>query len=235
MGADAHLAVALVDDDEAILESLSYYLSRRGLDVRTAQSGSELDDILQQVVIDVVVLDLMMPEEDGLSICRRLGDEHAIIMLSAIGDVTDRVIGLELGACDYLVKPFDPRELLARIRSAARRSAIARQRQRRLLFSFEQWILDVDDMRLTDATGNEVSLSAGELHLLHVFVDRPRRLLTREFLLSATQGSGADAFDRSIDVTVSRLRRKLHRQGEPSLIETVRGEGYRFSAMVKRF
>ncbi len=230
----AELSVVVVDDDEAILETLSSYLSKRGCKVWTARSGAELDDLLRRAVVDVVVLDLMMPGEDGLSICRRLADSHHVIMLSAMGDVSDRVIGLEMGASDYLAKPFDPRELLARIRSAARRPAIVRQRVRKQVFAFEGWLLDVNEARLTDPEGAIVPLSGGELQMLHVFVDRAQRLLTREALLAGTLGRDADVFDRAIDVTISRLRRKLSREGQFSPIETVRGEGYRFRPVVKR-
>ena len=234
MQSDPELSVAVVDDDEAILETLSSYLSKRGCRVRTARSGAELDDILVRDVVDVVVLDVMMPGEDGLSICRRLADKHSIIMLSAIGDVPDRVIGLELGATDYLAKPFDPRELLARIRSAARRPQIVRERAKKQLFAFEGWLLDVDEVKLTNPEGKIVPLSSTEVRMLEVFASRPQRLLTRDALIEATHGYDADVFDRAIDVTISRLRRKLGRPDQPSPIETVRGEGYRFWPAVKR-
>lgn len=234
MQSDQELSVAVVDDDEAILETLSSYLSKRGCRVWTARSGFELDDVLARNLVDVVVLDLMMPGEDGLSICRRLSDKHSIIMLSAAGDVPDRVIGLELGATDYLAKPFDPRELLARIRSAARRPGIVKERIKKQVFAFEGWLLDVDEVKLTDADSTIVSLSAREVRILHVFLNRPQRLLTRDTLIAATHGDDADVFDRAIDVTISRLRRKLKRPDQPSPIETVRGEGYRFRPAVKR-
>lgn len=228
------LSVAVVDDDEAILETLSSYLSKRGCRVWTARSGEELDRILSKEALDVLVLDLMMPGEDGLSICRRLADKHPIIMLSAMGEVSDRVIGLEMGASDYLSKPFDPRELLARIRSAARRPAIVKERNKRHVFAFDGWVLDVDEMRLTRPDESIVPLSGGELQMLNVFMNRPQRLLTREALLAANHGADANVFDRSIDVTISRLRRKLSLANQPSPIETVRGEGYRFRSAVKR-
>jgi two-component system OmpR family response regulator len=234
MQSDPELSVAVVDDDEAILETLSSYLSKRGCRVLMARSGAELDDILAKDVVDVVVLDLMMPGEDGLSICRRLADQQAIIMLSAIGDIPDRVIGLELGASDYLAKPFDPRELLARIRSAARRPAIFKERTKKQVFAFDGWLLDADEVKLTDPNGSTVPLSAREVRMLEVFVSRPQRLLTRDALIAATHGDDADVFDRAIDVTISRLRRKLNRGDQPSPIETVRGEGYRFRPPVKR-
>lgn len=228
------LTVAIVDDDDAILETLSAYLSMRGCRVWTARSGEELDEILARDVVNVIVLDVMMPGEDGLSICRRLAGQHAMIILSAIGDVPDRVIGLELGASDYLAKPFDPRELLARIRSLARRPALAGERVKRQLFGFDGWLLDLDDVRLTNPDGQIVPLSSREMRMLEVFLTRPQRLLTRETLLAETHGPTADVFDRAIDVTISRLRRKLVHADLPSPIETVRGEGYRFRPAVKR-
>lgn len=231
---ESGISVVIVDDDEAILETLSSYLGMRGCRVRVARSGSELDDICQNDVFDVVVLDLMMPGEDGLSICRRLSDTYPIIMLSAIGDVPDRIIGLELGASDYLSKPFDPRELLARIRSLARRPAIAQERRKRQLFAFAGWLLDADEMKLTNPEGAIVPLSSAELRVLEAFINRPQRLLTREMLLAATHGPDPDVFDRAIDVTISRLRRKLIVDGATSPIETIRGEGYRFRVPVKR-
>jgi two-component system, OmpR family, response regulator len=231
---NAELSVLVVDDDEAILDALSSYLSRRGCRVSTARSGTDLDNVLSKEVVDVVVLDLMMPGEDGLSICRRLADKHSIIMLSAIGDVPDRVIGLEMGASDYLAKPFDPRELLARIRSAARRSATVAERINKQTFAFDGWLLDVDERKLANPEGSIVPLSGGEFQMLHAFVQRPQRLLTREMLLSTTLGHDADVFDRAIDVTISRLRRKLKWPDQSSPIETIRGEGYRFRPVVKR-
>lgn len=231
---DRNVTVAIVDDDKAILETLSSYLTMRGCHVHIALSGAELDDVLRNDVIDVIVLDLMMPGEDGLAICRRLADQHPIIMLSAIGDVPDRIVGLELGASDYLAKPFDPRELLARIRSLARRPAIARERVRRQVFTFEGWLLDVDEVKLTNPDGQIVPLSSTELSILEAFINRPQRLLTREKLLVATHGPDPDVFDRAIDVTISRLRRKLVASGAASPIETIRGEGYRFRASVKK-
>jgi two-component system OmpR family response regulator len=232
---DNQLTVAIVDDDQAILETLSAYLSKRECRVLVARSAPELDNILSREIVNVIVLDLMMPGEDGLSMCRRLANDYPIIMLSALGDVPDRVIGLELGASDYLAKPFDPRELLARIRAAARRPAIHRERLRKQRYGFEGWVLDANEIRLTDPDGRDIALSGGEFQLLYAFVERPQRLLTREMLIALSLGRDADVFDRAIDVSISRLRRKLKLGDHPSLIETVRGEGYRFVAAVKRF
>jgi two-component system OmpR family response regulator len=226
--------VLLVDDDEEILSSLSLYLDRRGCFTRTARSGSEMDEVLKSGRFDVIVLDLMMPGEDGLSICRRLPADQPILMLSAIGDATDRILGIEMGAWDYLAKPFDPRELFARIRSLARRrQATAPPPHKGRTYGFEGWTVDLDEQRLTDPIGRAVSLSASEFDLLSVFIQRPGRLLSREQILGATHGPNADVFDRAIDVTVSRLRRKLGEVKGP-IIETVRGEGYRFHPAVRQ-
>ena len=229
------LRVAVVDDDEEILDSLSHYLSRRGCAVATARSGVELDAVLTDDRVDVVVLDLMMPEEDGLSICRRLASTKPILMLSASGDVADRVLGLEMGAWDYLAKPFDPRELLARIRSLARRPlAGPLEPPKQQIYTFDGWSIDLNEQRLTDPEHQAVTLSSAEFDLLSAFVRRPGRLLSREYLLSATHGPDADVFDRVIDVTVSRLRHKLSRVNKQTVIETVRGEGYRFHPTVRQ-
>lgn len=226
--------VLIVDDDEEILDSLRLYLGRRGCVTATARSGAEMDQILEKKDFDVIILDLMMPEEDGLSICRRLPEGQPILMLSAIGDVTDRVLGLEMGAWDYLAKPFDPRELLARIRSLARRRlGTDSARTKRSIYSFDGWTFDLDEQLLTGPEGRNVSLTPAEFDLLSTFVARPGRLLSRNYLLQATHGPNADVFDRAIDVTVSRLRRKLG-GAEGPVIETVRGEGYRFHPSVRQ-
>jgi DNA-binding response OmpR family regulator len=162
-----------------------------------------------------------------------LANEHPIIILSAISDVADRILGLEMGASDYIAKPFDRRELLARIRSVARRSGgPPRQINKRVLLS-EGWTIDLEDRALTDPSGAPVMLSAKEFDLLQTFVERPGRLLSRDYLLSVTHGRDSDVFDRVIDVTISRLRRKLERTARPLIIETVRGEGYRFRPDVR--
>lgn len=234
MQTEAELFVAVVDDDEAILETLSSYLTLRGCKVSTASSGTALDRLLAEQSFDVIVLDLMMPGEDGLAICRRLAHKHPIIMLSAMGEVSDRVIGLELGACDYLSKPFDPRELLARIRALARRPAIVEERAKSKQFQFDGWVADVNAVQLRNPAGEGVSLSSTEWNVLLAFLSRPQRLLSRDMLLTDVHGPNPDVFDRSIDVVVSRLRRKLAWEGQACPIETVRGEGYCFVAPVRR-
>jgi len=172
----------------------------------------------------------MMPGEDGLAICRRLAPRGlAVLMLSALGDVTDRVVGLELGAADYLVKPFDPRELLARVRALLRRS----QPPAEAAYAFAGWRYDPGQCRLSDPDGATVLLTPNEHVLLRAFLDRPGRLLTRGQLLDLTHGPDAEPFDRAIDLAVSRLRRKLGEAG-PEMIETVRGAGYRLRTAVRR-
>jgi two-component system OmpR family response regulator len=196
---------------------------------------------------DLVVLDLMMPGEDGLSICRRIAPRLPVLVLSAKGEDVDRIIGLEVGADDYLAKPFNPRELVARIRAILRRRALgpadtvssvssppSPDTEPREVLSFEGWVLDVDGRRLAAPSGNQTSLSSGEFALLTEFARRPRRVLTRDQLLDLTRGRDTEAFDRAIDVQLSRLRRKLSAHGGEDLIKTIRNEGYLFSADVTR-
>lgn len=226
-------AVIVVDDDHSVRDALCEYLSNQGFQVRGAADAREMDRQLIDAPADLIVLDLMLPGEDGLSICRRL--ERAgppVLMLSALGSTVDRVVGLELGASDYLPKPFDPRELLARARAVLRRSVtpVAAEETRRLVF--EGWVLDVDDRLLSSPEGEAIALTARDHKLLRAFLERPRRLLSRDQLLDLLYESGGEAFDRAIDLAVSRLRKKLGPAA--CFIETVRGEGYRLSAPVKR-
>lgn len=229
----AACAVIVVDDDHSVRDALCEYLSNQGYSVRGAADAREMDRQLSEAPADLIVLDLMLPGEDGLSICRRLaGDGQPVLMLSALGSTVDRVVGLELGASDYLAKPFDPRELLARVRAVLRRGGAAETAggPRRLVF--EAWTLDIDDRLLLSPDGDVVALTARDHRLLRIFLDRPRRLLSRDQLLDLLDENGADAFDRSIDLAVSRLRRKLGSAAR--FIETVRGEGYRFAIPVIR-
>ena len=187
---------------------------------------------------DLIILDIMMPGEDGLSVCRRLNADGGppILMLTALGDETDRIVGLEIGADDYLPKPFNPRELLARIKAILRRTetigkpvgALSGKR-----ISFGNWILDTDSRSLTNAHGDHFVLTTAEFKLLTVFLERPRLILSREELLDLTAGRSAHLFDRTIDNQVSRLRRKIEEDpGQPKLLTTVRGGGYCFSVDV---
>ncbi|MFS0741616.1 response regulator [Brevundimonas sp. 3P9-tot-E] len=220
--------ILVVDDDAGIRSGISDYLSGFGFRVGVAADGVQMDQHLASEPVDLVVLDVMMPGEDGLSICRRLSDRGIpILMLSALGDSADRVVGLELGALDYLPKPFEPRELLARVRALLRRPSsdtISAMSRTRLYLG---WRYDGDSRRLTRPDDSSVVLSSGQGALLKVFLDRPGRLLSRDQLITLTRGGEADVFDRSIDLAVSRLRRLLGDHGVTPLIETIRGEGYR--------
>ena len=222
----AHLLV--VDDDVGIRLLLAERLGGYGYRVTTASGVPEMERVLARGGVDLVILDVMMPGEDGLSACRRLVQSGGppVILLSALGDEQDRIVGLELGADHYLAKPCSPREILAHVRALLRRRHNAEPETRRG-FTFLGWKMDIDSHELFDPEGVLVHLSDGEFAVLRVFVERPRRVLTREELLHAARGPDSDAFDRAIDVQVSRLRRKL-RAGETDLIRTVRNEGYLF-------
>ncbi len=231
--------ILVVDDDPGIRDVVSEFLTRHGFSVDTAGDGREMERAMAKQHPDLVVLDLMLPGEDGLSICRRLArpDGPAVIMLSATGEETDRIIGLELGADDYLAKPCNPRELLARIRAVMRRRREPRALDETLgaACEFAGWRLDLVRHELRSPQGVVVNLSSGEFSLLRAFVERPQRVLTRDQLLEFARGPQSDAFDRAIDVQISRLRRKLEDSGgEIELIRTVRSEGYIFTPKVTR-
>ncbi|MEM9388207.1 MAG: response regulator [Pseudomonadota bacterium] len=227
--------VVIVDDDRGIRDAVGEYLTRHGLTVRAAEDASGLDALLAEAPADLIILDLMMPGEDGLSVCRRLGPEGPpILMLSALGETTDRIVGLEIGASDYLAKPFEPRELLARVRALLRLTEreSADSPPEGGSFTFAGWTVDRDARHLLSPSGERTTLTAGELAVLMAFLERPQRLLTRDQLLDLARGRDAEGFDRAIDLAVSRLRAKLKPDGT-RLIETVRGEGYRFTAKVE--
>src|SRR5579864_7153104 len=231
--------VLMVDDDPGIRDVVSEFLRRHGFAVETAGDAADMDRVLSKEPVDVVVLDIMLPGEDGLAICRRLAGAGgpAIIMLSAMGEETDRIVGLELGADDYLPKPCNPRELLARIRAVLRRRQEPRSAEGALGAgcAFAGWRLDLVRRELRSPQGVVVNLSSGEFSLLRAFVERPQRVLTRDQLLEFARGPDSDAFDRAIDVQISRLRRKLDDGGgSHELIRTIRNEGYMFTAKVKR-
>ena len=228
--------ILIVDDDESVRQAIADYLGRHGYEVQTADGAAQMDAALGQAPFDLIVLDLMMPGEGGLAICQRLGAQAPpILMLSALGGTTDRIVGLEVGAADYLAKPFDPRELLARVRAVARtarRGSVPPPAQEETAFRFEGWRFDPEARTLHDPEGREVILTPNEHALLRAFAERPGRLLTRDALLELTQGRDPEPFDRAIDLAVSRLRRKLGAGG--GMIETLRGEGYRFRPHVQR-
>jgi len=228
----------IVDDDKELCSLLSKFLSRHGYRVSVAHNGGEMASTLEASRVNLVILDLMLPGEDGLVLCRRLRATSTlpIIMLTAISDETDRIIGLEMGADDYLAKVPNPRELLARVRAVLRRAGPPEARasvdQKRIL-EFAGWRLDVTHRQLFSAKNALVPLRAGEFDLLLALAERPQRVLSRDQLLDLSRGRTANVFDRSIDVQISRLRRKIEPDPkEPTLIKTVRSGGYILAANV---
>ena len=221
--------ILVVDDDASIRDAIAEFLGAHGYAVRTAESAAACDRLLGDAPADLLVVDVMMPGEDGLSLCRRLAPGGTpILMLSALDAVTDRVVGLEVGAWDYLAKPFEPRELLARVRALLRRPGAGRaDASGGGGLSFAGWWLDVEERRLRDPAGRPVLLSEGDHALLAAFVQRPSRILTRDALLDLARGLDSASYDRAVDIAVSRLRRKLAEADPTPLIETVRGVGYR--------
>jgi DNA-binding response OmpR family regulator len=229
-------SILLVDDDPEIRRLLSAFLSGEGYEMATASDAVDMDVLLERLSPDLIVLDLMLPGEDGVSICRRLSRDGAppIIMLTAKNDEIDRILGLEMGADDYVAKPFAPRELLARIRAVLRRTGAGRPSSTNQRLAFDQFVVDLDARQLFDATGSAVALTSGEFDLLACFVRRPRRVLSRDQILDQLRGRGAEPFDRTVDMLVSRLRRKLAAAGSSSeLITTVRNSGYLLTSGVK--
>ena len=236
---NAQPLILVVDDDRDIRSLLSEYLAANGFRTMEAADGAAMWKALDATRIDLIVLDLMMPGEDGLQLCRNLRAKSnlPVIMLTARGQPVDRIVGLEMGADDYLAKPFEPRELLARIRSVLRRTEAlppsgepaAATRMR-----FAGWTLDLTARHLVNPQGVVIVLSGAEFRLLKGFLEHPKRVLSRDQLLNLTQGRDADPFERSIDLQVSRVRQKLDEDARaPQLIKTVRNEGYVLSADVK--
>lgn len=231
--------ILIVDDHGEIRDALKRYLERNGFRASAVESTKAMDKAMAESRFDLIVLDIMMPGEDGLSACRRLRAESnvAVLMLTALGEDTDRIVGLELGADDYLAKPFNPREVLARIKAILRRTerqpaALGGQYGGKRL-RFDRWTLDIDRRTLIDAENNEMPLTMGDYRLLVAFLERPRTVLSRDRLLDLSSGREATLFDRAIDNQVSRLRRKIERDAaNPELIVTVRGGGYCFMADV---
>ncbi len=239
MTATPHILV--VDDHREMRDLVSRVLAKEGFRVSVAADGREMRRVLADGRIDLILLDLMLPGEDGLSLCRGLRAESnvPIIMLTAKGDEVDRVIGLEMGADDYLPKPFGSRELVARIKAVLRRvgaaAGTAGPRRKARRYRFERWTLDSDARELLRDDGVGVPLSAGEYELLLALVERPQRVLSRAQLLDLARGRSATAFDRSIDTQISRLRKKIERDpGDPKIIKTVWGGGYIFTPAVSQ-
>lgn len=242
MTSQAHILI--VDDDPQISELLSEYLTQRGYRISVAGDGLQMRRELKKISPDLVVLDVMLPGEDGISLCRELRKQSAvpIIMLSAADEESDRVVGLEVGADDYLPKPFSPRELLARIKALLRRASgnLATERQASHLaalppLTFAGWTLDRNKQQLTTEDKVVIPLSRGEYELLLAFIEHPGRVLSRDQLLDLTREREAEPFDRTIDVQVGRLRKKLEQDPKnPKIIKTVRGGGYQFDVTVNQ-
>lgn len=230
--------ILVVDDDKELRALLSSFLTGNGFRASVAHNAAAMTQTLSAARIDLVILDIMMPGEDGLSICRRLRANGTIpiIMLTAMGSETDRVVGLEMGADDYLPKPFSTRELLARVRAVLRRAAMPAAGSpagARRVFEFAGWRLDVSRRELRSPANALIDLRAAEFDVLLALVERPQRVLTRDQLLDLARGRATTAFDRSIDLYISRLRHRLEADPkEPELIKTVRSEGYIFTASV---
>lgn len=235
---DARVRVLVVDDDAEIRSLLSRYLESQGFATELAGSRREAEQKVAAGGLDLVVLDVMLPDGSGLDLCRQLRDEKpelAIILLTALKEDVDRIVGLELGADDYLGKPFNPRELAARIRAVLRRGTERPDELRAVTYRFAGFTADRIGRRVTDEAGRDLELTGAEFDLLQIFLERPGRVLSRDTLLELLHGrSITDPFDRTIDVTMSRLRRKFGDGGVFRLFKTVRNGGYQFSVTVER-
>ncbi|RVT43176.1 response regulator [Sphingobium algorifonticola] len=230
----------LVDDERSIREPLAQYLQRNGFRVTAVENAREARIRLTANAIDLVVLDIMMPGEDGLSLCRHIREtsDTPVILLTARSEETDRIVGLEMGADDYVLKPFSPRELVARIKVIFRRVATGGQRVAAIdgaSYAFSGWVLKSQERMLVDSEGVSVPLSTAEYNLMLAFVTRPNHVLSRDQLLDITQGREANAFDRAIDNQISRLRKKIEADPKnPALIKTVWGGGYTLASDVRK-
>ena len=230
--------ILIVDDHREIRDLVSRILTREGFRVSTAQDGRTMRKVLADARIDLVLLDIMLPGEDGLTLCRslRAASQIPVIMLTAKGEEVDRIVGLEMGADDYLPKPFGGRELVARIKAVLRRSRIAPEVETKVkpkVYRFDRWSLNSQARELVREDGVTVPLSSAEFELLLALVQRPQRVLSRDQLLDLTRGRVAGPFDRSIDTQVSRLRKKIERDpSDPKIVQTVWGGGYIFTASV---
>ena len=233
--------ILVVDDDRDIRELITDYLIKSGYRATGAANGREMRAVLSSSLVDLVVLDIMMPGDDGLTLCRQLRSDPRqnlpVLMLTARSEETDRILGLEMGADDYLIKPFVARELLARIKAILRRTRALPPNlhitEAGRIIAFGEWQLDTSARHLLDSDGVIVALSGAEYRLLRVFLDHPQRVLNRDQLLNLTQGRDAELFERSIDLLVSRLRQRLREDArEPAYIKTVRSEGYVLASTV---
>ncbi len=232
--------ILVVDDHEEIRNLVGGFLEQHGMRVSAAPDGKSMRRILSEQRIDLIVLDLMLPGEDGLTLCRNLRAESSIpvVMLTAMGEETDRIVGLEMGADDYLAKPFNPRELLARIKAVLRRAESLPEKERlpdEAVVAFDRWTFNIARRQLQTEDGVVVPLSTGEFNLLLTFVHHPGHVLNRDQLMDLTQGRDSTPFDRSIDTQVSRLRKKVETDPKaPEIIKTVWGGGYAFTAVEKK-
>jgi two-component system OmpR family response regulator len=230
--------ILIVDDDAEIRDLLSDFFRRRNLQVMIARDGDEMNAALRKSVVDLIILDVMLPGKSGVELCQELRQHSKtpIIMLTAVSDTTDRIVGLEVGADDYIAKPFDPRELLARIKAVLRRQengrvTTARKPVQAARYRFEGWTMEIDRRRLTDPRGVRIELTAAEFSLLQALVASNQRVLSREQLMDLSGADADQSFDRSIDILISRLRKKLDdNPRSPRIIQTVRGGGYQFAA-----
>ena len=231
-------SILLVDDDQDIRDLLDIYLSRAGFQVRTVADGAGFRQALDEMPSDLLILDVMLPDEDGFSLCRWVRQhprmaQIPIIMLTASSDEADRVIGLELGADDYLGKPFSPRELQARIKALLRRVQFSNASTANEIMAFEDWRLNTVTHRLFHTDGEEVILSGADFALLKLFLDHPQHILDRDTIGNATRGRDLMPLDRIVDMAVSRLRQRLRDTDKPAkLIRTIRGSGYQLAAQV---
>lgn len=228
--------ILIVEDDQEISALVARYLHSHDMRTSVAADGREMDIALAQEAIDLIALDINLPKEDGLSICLRLRQTSnvPIIMLTARGEEVDRIIGLEMGADDYMPKPFNPRELLARIRAVLRRQAGQRELRGKQIFSFSGWQLNRSLRQVINAKGAKVTLTSAEFDLLAAFCEHPGRVLSRDQLREITQGRPAVSYDRRVDILISRLRQKIEADPrEPEFIKTVRSGGYMFAQTVE--
>jgi two-component system OmpR family response regulator len=228
--------ILVVDDDPEIRKLLARYIESQGFRVLLAASRHDLEDRLASHTVDLIVLDVMLPDGSGLDICRDLRARRStvpIILLTALKEDVDRIIGLEIGADDYLGKPFNPRELIARIRAVLRRRNDVPPPQSAAVYRFDGFTARPATRKVTGPDGEEIELTGAEYDLLQVFLDRPGRVLSREQLLDLTRGREGDVLDRSIDVLISRLRRKLGENSGAALFKTVRNGGYQLATLVE--
>ena len=229
---DKKNVLALIDDDPKILDLTAKYLRDQEFNVHTGKNGKELDEILKKYAVDSIILDLMMPEESGLQICQRLRVNEVvtpIIMLTAKGDEVDRIVGLEMGADDYLPKPFNPRELLARINAIIRRKETFTKKSSKKSIKFGEFIFDIENRSLSKNDKN-IAITTGEFDLLKVFTERPNQPLSRDQIMQLAKGKELDVFDRSIDVQISRLRKLIENDpNAPKYLQTKWGFGYIFN------